>query len=76
MRVPGHYAYSHPVLSTDSVRAQYELVLLNAQATRMRTGLESGRHHTFAGAWTYYGFHKDGFTSGLHAAVYDYKCGL
>jgi predicted NAD/FAD-binding protein len=79
MRVLGHYAYSHPVLSADSVRAQYELVLLNAQATRMRTGLESGRHHTFVGAWTDYGFHKDdkyGFTSGLHAAVYAYKCGL
>jgi hypothetical protein len=27
------YVYSHPVLSTDSVCAQYKLVLLNAQAT-------------------------------------------
>lgn len=71
-RVLGHYAYSHPVLSTDSVRAQYELALLNAQATT--TGPEpeperSGRHRVFAGAWTRYGFHEDGFASGLRAAA-------
>lgn len=66
-RVLGHYAYSHPVLSADSVRAQYELALLNAQATR--TGAESGRHRVFAGAWTHYGFHEDGFASGLRAAA-------
>jgi len=71
-RVLGHYTYSHPVLSTDSVRAQYELALLNDQArtrTRTRTGPESGRNRVFAGAWTHYGFHEDGFTSGLRAAA-------
>jgi predicted NAD/FAD-binding protein len=68
-RVLGHYAYSHPVLSADSVRAQYELALLNAQATRTTTGPESGRHRVFAGAWTHYGFHEDGFASGLRAAA-------
>jgi predicted NAD/FAD-binding protein len=67
-RVLGHYTYSHPVLSADSVRAQYELALLNAQATRT-TGPESGRHRVFAGAWTHYGFHEDGFASGLRAAA-------
>jgi predicted NAD/FAD-binding protein len=67
-RVLGHYAYSHPVLSADSVRAQYELALLNAQATTT-TGPESGRHRVFAGAWTHYGFHEDGFASGLRAAA-------
>jgi predicted NAD/FAD-binding protein len=69
-RVLGHYAYSHPVLSTDSVRAQHELALLNAQATT--TGPEPeriGRHRVFAGAWTRYGFHEDGFASGLRAAA-------
>jgi predicted NAD/FAD-binding protein len=73
-RVLGHYAYSHPVLSTDSVRAQYELALLNAQAatTTTTTGPEperSERHRVFAGAWTRYGFHEDGFASGLRAAA-------
>ena len=67
-RVLGHYAYSHPVLSADSVRAQHELALLNAQATTT-TGPESGRHRAFAGAWTRYGFHEDGFASGLRAAA-------
>ena len=67
-RVLGHYTYSHPVLSTDSVRAQRELALLNAQATA-RTGPESGRYRAFSGAWTHYGFHEDGFASGLRAAA-------
>jgi hypothetical protein len=68
-RILGHYAYSHPVLSANSVRAQYELALLNAQAMRTRTGPESARHRVFAGAWTHYGFHEDGFASGLCAAA-------
>jgi predicted NAD/FAD-binding protein len=66
-RVLGHYAYSHPALSADSVRAQHELALLNAQATG--PGPESGRCRVFAGAWTHYGFHEDGFASGLRAAA-------
>jgi predicted NAD/FAD-binding protein len=66
-RVLGHYTYSHPVLSADSVRARCELALLNDQATAM--GPEGGRHRVFAGAWTHYGFHEDGFASGLRAAA-------
>jgi len=69
-RVLGRYTYSHPVLSADSVRAQHELELLNSQATTTTTtGPESGRHRAFAGAWTHYGFHEDGFASGLCAAA-------
>jgi hypothetical protein len=71
-RVLGHYTYSHPVLSADSVRAQHKLAQLNAQATTKTpttTGTESGRHRVFAGAWTHYGFHEDGFASGLRAAA-------
>ncbi len=74
-RVLGHYTYSHPVLSADSVRAQYKLMLLNGEATRnfwyISVGREpeNGRHRVFAGAWTHYGFHEDGFASGLRAAA-------
>jgi predicted NAD/FAD-binding protein len=66
IRILGHYAYSYLVLSTDFVPAQYELTLLNAQAA---TGLENRHHHVFPGTWTRYGFHEDGFASGLHAAA-------
>ena len=67
--VLGRYAFSHPVLSADSVRAQRKLALLNAQATSTTKGPESGRHRVFAGGWTHYGFHEDGFASGLRAAA-------
>jgi predicted NAD/FAD-binding protein len=59
----GRYAYSHPVLSADAVRAQRRLAQLNSRAA------ESGRHRAFAGAWARYGFHEDGFAAGLRAAA-------
>jgi len=62
-RTLGRYDYTHPVLSTDGVRAQRRLVQLNARA------IESSRHRTFAGAWSRYGFHEDGFAAGLRAAA-------
>ena len=62
-RTLGRYTYSHPVLSSDAVRAQRALAQLNARAT------ESGRHRAFAGAWARYGFHEDGFAAGLRAAA-------
>lgn len=61
--VLGRYAFTHPVLSGDGVRAARRLVGLNASAA------SSGRHRVFAGAWTKYGFHEDGFASGLRAAA-------
>lgn len=68
-RTLGHYTYSHPVLSVDSVRAQRLLARLNQQAVTAATGPDSDRHRAFAGAWTRYGFHEDGFASGLRAAA-------
>jgi predicted NAD/FAD-binding protein len=62
-RVLGRYSYSHPVLSSDAVRAQRALAQLNASAA------ESGRNRAFAGAWARYGFHEDGFTTGLRVAA-------
>ena len=68
-RVLGHYTYSHPIFSADTVRAQFRLAELNAQSAGESAGPESGRHRAFAGAWVRYGFHEDGFASGLRAAA-------
>ncbi|KAI0769999.1 hypothetical protein C8Q74DRAFT_1218472 [Fomes fomentarius] len=54
----GHYKYDHPILSDEAIRAQDEL------PTIQRT-----RGISYAGAWTKYGFHEDGFSSGLRAAA-------
>ncbi|KAG8708101.1 hypothetical protein FRC09_001436 [Ceratobasidium sp. 395] len=50
--------YEHPVVSAQSVRAQSEL-----------PSIQNVRGISYAGAWTKYGFHEDGFTSGLKAAA-------
>jgi hypothetical protein len=46
--------------------------MMNAQSVRAQSRLpeiQNARRVTFAGAWTNYGFHEDGFTSGLKLAV-------
>jgi predicted NAD/FAD-binding protein len=56
-RIMGEYDYAHPVFDTAAVQAQAAL------------GSLQGRRRTwFAGAWTGYGFHEDGLSSGLVAA--------
>lgn len=50
--------YSHPIYTPDSVAAQHEL-----------QQLQGGKGAFFVGAWTKYGFHEDGFASGLRAAA-------
>jgi len=57
-RHAGSWRYDHPILDTDAIRAQAEIPTI--QATR---GI------SYAGAWLRYGFHEDGFTSGLNAAL-------
>jgi hypothetical protein len=54
------------LLSADSVHTQRLLAWLNEQAA---TGPDSGHHLAFRGALTRYGFHEDGFASGLCAAA-------
>ncbi|KIS66685.1 uncharacterized protein UMAG_04749 [Mycosarcoma maydis] len=49
--------YTHPLYTPDTVLAQAHL----------RT-LQGTRGAFFVGAWTNYGFHEDGFSSGLRAA--------
>ncbi|SNX87666.1 uncharacterized protein MEPE_06376 [Melanopsichium pennsylvanicum] len=49
-------SYTHPIYTSDSVLAQQQL-----------KSLQGTRGAYFAGAWTHYGFHEDGFSSGLRA---------
>lgn len=51
------FNYSHPIFDAHAIAAQQNLPTIQ------------GRRNTwFAGAWTGYGFHEDGHTSGLHVA--------
>jgi predicted NAD/FAD-binding protein len=55
--VLGEFDYAHPVFDLAAIQAQ------------RRLGSLQGRQHTwFAGAWTGYGFHEDGFKAGRAAA--------
>ncbi len=55
--VLGEFHYSHPVFDAAAVQAQQRLGDIQGRA-----GL------WFCGAWTRYGFHEDGLTSGLNVA--------
>lgn len=55
--VQGRYQYAHPLYNADSVRAQSLL-----------PKIQNTRGISYCGAWTKYGFHEDGFSSGLHVA--------
>ncbi|KAM0789863.1 hypothetical protein ACM66B_006709 [Microbotryomycetes sp. NB124-2] len=52
------YWYQHPLFSERSVQSQAEL-----------HRIQNRRNMTYAGAWTKYGFHEDGFASGLRVAT-------
>ena len=56
-RVLKRIQVAHPLYTFESLAAQAELPVLNGV-----------RRTAFAGAWQGYGFHEDGFTSGLRAA--------
>ncbi|KIK69619.1 hypothetical protein GYMLUDRAFT_34001 [Collybiopsis luxurians FD-317 M1] len=53
----GRYDYEHPVLDSKAVRAQ-----------ELMSKIQGKRNISYAGAWLRYGFHEDGWTSGLLAA--------
>ncbi|OTB05333.1 hypothetical protein M426DRAFT_21926 [Hypoxylon sp. CI-4A] len=55
--VQGRYSYSHPLYNPAAIRAQQAL-----------PKIQNTRGISYAGAWTKYGFHEDGFSSGLYAA--------
>jgi len=52
------FVYDHPVLDANAVSLQ----------RRIRT-IQNKRGISYAGAWLSYGFHEDGFTSGLRAVT-------
>lgn len=55
--VQGRYYYSHPLYTASTVRAQKQL-----------RHIQNKRGISYIGAWTNYGFHEDGFSSGLAVA--------
>ncbi len=56
--VQGSWSYDHPLYNEAAIRAQ-----------KLLPRIQNTRGISYAGAWTKYGFHEDGFSSGLHAAV-------
>ncbi|WP_420409546.1 NAD(P)/FAD-dependent oxidoreductase [Hoeflea sp.] len=53
----GEYSYDHPQFGNNAMDVQASL-----------KAIQGDNHTHFAGAWTGYGFHEDGLTSGLAAA--------
>ncbi len=56
--IQGEFSYEHPLYTTKAMEAQRRL-----------PEIQDKRNVQFAGAWTKYGFHEDGFSSGLEAAL-------
>ena len=56
-KVQGGWTYEHPLYTPAAIRAQERLPFI-----------QNKRGISYAGAWTKYGFHEDGFSSGLHVA--------
>jgi predicted NAD/FAD-binding protein len=56
--VQGRYTYQHPRYTPGTIRAQQQL-----------DSIQNKRGISYAGAWTGYGFHEDGFNSGVRVAV-------
>lgn len=56
--IQGEYRYEHPLYTVKAMEAQKRL-----------GSVQDERGISYAGAWTKYGFHEDGFSSGLEAAL-------
>lgn len=55
--VQAKFTYRHPLYTPEAVKAQAAL-----------SQIQNKRGISYAGAWTKYGFHEDGFSSGLQVA--------
>ena len=56
--IQGEWTYHHPLYNATSIRSQ-----------KMLPKIQNTRGISYAGAWTKYGFHEDGFSSGLKVAI-------
>ena len=56
-KTQGKFVYRHPLYTVESVKAQKRL-----------ESIQNERGVSYCGAWTKYGFHEDGFSSGLRVA--------
>ncbi|KAL8765863.1 MAG: hypothetical protein Q9194_006435 [Teloschistes cf. exilis] len=54
----GTWTYHHPQYNSEAIRCQ-----------KMLPSIQNTRGISYCGAWTKYGFHEDGFSSGLKVAV-------
>lgn len=54
----GQWEFRHPLFSIESMEAQ-----------RLLSSIQNKRGISYAGAWTNFGFHEDGFSSGVRVAI-------
>lgn len=54
----GSWTYHHPLYNAAAIRSQ-----------KLLPRIQNTRGISYAGAWTKYGFHEDGFSSGLKVAA-------
>ena len=54
----GIWEYSHPLYNSAAIRSQ-----------KLLPNIQNTRSISYCGAWTKYGFHEDGFSSGIAAAM-------
>jgi predicted NAD/FAD-binding protein len=57
-KIQGRYTYTHPLYTAAAIRSQ-----------NMLYQIQNTRGISYCGAWTKYGFHEDGFSSGLKVAM-------
>jgi predicted NAD/FAD-binding protein len=57
-KTQGEYTYTHPLYTPAAIRGQ-----------QLLPDIQNTRGISYAGAWTKYGFHEDGFSSGLRVAM-------
>jgi len=56
--VQGTWTYHHPLYNAAAIRSQ-----------KLLPSIQNTRGISYAGAWTKYGFHEDGFSSGVKVAM-------
>lgn len=70
----GAWDYEHPVINTEvrDLHSRLCSLVMLSQAVKAQQEIitiQNSRGISYAGAWLGYGFHEDGFSSGLKAAL-------